>query len=95
MIRLTVVHAVVLLAAHAPTQTGARIGTAQDMTFAIVLGTFMALVVVLLLWLRSGHERARRRAVVQRQREQEATKERARILDAHDLAPRHGESAPR
>lgn len=88
-----------LLAAHGGNplvyHTGTQIGTAQDETMAILLGTFMAVVIVSLFWLRSGHERARRTVVSAQQRDRELARERSRILEAHDLPPRYGESAPR
>ena len=74
---------------------GSRLGTAQDMTFAIPLGVFMALAVAQLFWLRSGHERASRNIQVRRQIEKERTQERSRILEAHEIPAGHGEGLPR
>lgn len=84
-----------LLLATNPLTYGARLGTAQDETFAILLGTFMTLSVLMLFWLRSGHERSRRAVMTRRQRNRENDRERARILDAHSLPARAGEDLPR
>lgn len=89
---LTISH---LLAVATPLTYGARLGTAQDETFAVILGTFMTLSLLMMFWLRSGHERARRSVLVRRERDREETRERAQILEAHSLPARAGEELPR
>lgn len=71
--------------AASPVVHGAQLGTAQVMTFAILLGTFNTLVVLILFWLRSGHERSRREALAEREREREESRWRGRVLVAHGL----------
>lgn len=74
---------------------GARLGTGQDMTFAIPLGVFVALAIVFLFWLRSGHERAQRQTELRRQRQREEEQERSLVLQAHEPPPGTGDAGPR
>lgn len=73
----------------------ARLGTAQDMTFAIPIGVFMALALLFLFWLRSGHERAQREVQVREQQDRERSQERSHVLQAHELPAGSGEQMPR
>lgn len=76
-------------------QSGSTIGTAQDMTFAILLGVFIALAILALFFFRSGHERAHRRQVLREQRRNELSYQRSAQLEAIHEHPAVGEGLPR
>lgn len=75
--------------------TGTQWGTAQDLTFGILLGVFCALVIMLLFWMRTGHERAHRDQVLRRAFRHSHERGRLKELEEHEPPPQAKEMFPR
>lgn len=75
--------------------TGTEWGTAQDLTMGIPLGAFIALVIFILFWARSGHETAHRMRVLGRDFRRQNERERPQELEDLEPPPHTGETSPR
>lgn len=75
--------------------TGTQWGTAQDLTFGILLGAFGAVVIMAMFWTRSGHERVHRLQELRRVMREEHERYRPEDLEGQELPPRTGEDLPR
>lgn len=75
--------------------TGAQWGTAQDLTFGILIGAFIATVIFTLFWARTGHERAHRQRVLGRDFRREHARQRPQELEDLEPPPQAGENLPR
>lgn len=69
-------------------------GTAQDLTLGIFMGTTIFFALMIMFWLRSGHERAHRTNAMRLMREKERTFRRSEELEAQLPPPQPGESKP-
>lgn len=89
----------ILLAAIATTGptgvNGSTVGTAQDLTFGIPIGVFWTLAIILLFWLRTGHERAHRRQALRRAFRDLHERGRLPELEQYEPAPTSRENLPR
>lgn len=75
--------------------TGVQIGTAQVLTFAILISGFCVLVFMILFWMRTGHERAHRLHYLRHSAARDPGHERLQELEDHEPPPQTGENLPR
>lgn len=71
-------------------------GTAQDLTLGIFMGVTIAVAILSLFFLRSGHERAHRSHVLRGSHAEQIREwRRSEELERLEPPPRHGEATPR
>jgi len=75
--------------------TGTQWGTAQDLTFGILIGAFGAVAIMTLFWLRTGHERAHRHQVLRRAFRDTDERGRLHELEEQEPPPQAREMFPR